>query len=314
MTLPHERINFNLRTNKRIERRMIADALSLLSRYDNPTRFAYIGMGAYYFADFVLMHKVLGIDQMISIEAQKEDAARFQFNRPLGCIEMRFGTTHEVLPTLEVFAICPVIVWLDYYGEVDDAKLGDIELVAAKCQPGSVVIVTVNGATPATKDWKLEAFEAGLSEGNRPPDYSKKSLSSDEAFADLCRVTLATRLEAALKARGAELSMRQIFNFRYSDGMKMATYGWLIPDKAQAEHLDRAPALMKSPGIARGKKPIQIDAPVLTFREMAHLRTVLPNRGDEKKYLDAAHPIPKEPAKRFAALYRYFPTFAHIEE
>lgn len=317
MSAPHEKINFNLRPNKRIERRMVADVLSRLARYEDPSRFGYVGMGSYYFADFSVMHRVLGIDEMISIESDETNKTRFEFNKPLACITMAFGTTTEVLPTLQIFDERPVIVWLDYYGTLSDAVIGDIELVAAKCKAGSALLVTLNGSTPAAKDAALQKFEDSLSDRNRPHTYRLEDLRNPDAFAEMCRNALNMKLQSVCSDRNSgetRLSARQIFNFRYRDGARMLTFGWIFPDAHQEIQIDRDPKLLYAFPISMDDKPIDIDAPVLTFREIAHLRAQLPEKIDLKKFLQNAHPITKEAATQFAALYRYFPSFAHIEE
>ena len=57
-------------------------------------------MGAKYFTDFLLFHNEFGVTDMISIEAERERAMRYEFNKPLKSIQMIYGTTNEVLPKL----------------------------------------------------------------------------------------------------------------------------------------------------------------------------------------------------------------------
>ncbi len=317
MPVIHDWLNFNLRPAKRIERQMIVEALLRLVRFEDPARYAYIGMGAYYFSDFILMHKVLGINNMFSIEQDPENPTRYTWNRPFNCIQMKFGTTYKVLPELAVFDERPVIVWLDYYGYLDDLKLGDIGLIASKCQAGSALIVTVNGGTPGTNKGKLKEFEAALSKNYRPATYGT-SLASDDKFGELCRNAITMRLQSALSDRFAgevhAVRMRQIFNFRYRDGMQMATYGWLFPSEEQDEHLNREPKLLQTANISNDERAVKIDAPTLTFKEIAYLKGRLPDPVDPAEFpLDPAH-ITSDLINSFASVYRYFPSFANIEE
>jgi hypothetical protein len=314
---PHERINFNLRPAKHIERRMIAEVLSRITRYENPSRFAYIGMGSFYFADFVVMHKALGIDEMYSFELDSDDRDRFTFNAPFGCIKVIFGSTHDKLPTLDVFGKRPVIAWLDYYGYLDDAKIGDIETVAMKCRPGSALIVTVNGANPAMDSKRLALFKARLSARNRPASFSVRSFASNATFAETCRAAAWMRIQSTLARRNAMLntiSARQIFNFRYADGAQMATFGWLFLSTSQNDALEKDPKLLNSFPVADSDKAIDIEAPSLTFKEIGHLRRLLPDQEGVSTYLSNAKPVAQDAAKQFARLYRHFPSFAHVEE
>ena len=63
----------------------------------------HIGMGAKYFTDFLLFHNEFGVTDMISIEAERERAMRYEFNKPLKSIQMIYGTTNEVLPQIDQF-------------------------------------------------------------------------------------------------------------------------------------------------------------------------------------------------------------------
>jgi hypothetical protein len=73
--------------------------------------------------------------------------------------------------------------------------------------------------------------------------------------------------------------------------------------------------LMKAFPVAPGEAAVDIDAPPLTFKEIAHLRAILPDRGEAKRsFLQDAKPVARDAAEQFARLYRYFPSFAHVEE
>lgn len=108
-----QKINYQVRPAKAIERRMLCDLIReiQLVRADNEMR--YIGLGAKYFSDFVLFHNEFGITDMISIEAEVDRQIRYNFNKPLKCIQMRYGTTNEILPQLDNFQEKMNLVWLD---------------------------------------------------------------------------------------------------------------------------------------------------------------------------------------------------------
>ena len=89
-------INYQLRPAKSVERKMICSLIRQIQLSGGLTDFRYIGMGAKYFVDFMLIHHQFGTRNMISIEAQKELKQRYDFNKPLGFIEMKYGTTTEI--------------------------------------------------------------------------------------------------------------------------------------------------------------------------------------------------------------------------
>src|SRR5688572_20955159 len=94
----YERINYGLRPAKSIERKMLCEAFRRLSEFGSVESYVYIGFGSTYFSDFNLFHKQLGIRNMISLEKDKNNKARFEFNRPFKCITIEYGHSNEILP------------------------------------------------------------------------------------------------------------------------------------------------------------------------------------------------------------------------
>jgi|SRR5438128_8005847 len=92
------RIDYSIRPAKSVERKMLAEALSRLSKLERPDNYRYVGFGAIYFRDFSLFHKMLGIHDMKSIEHNRSEETRFWSNRPFRCVEMLFGPSRVELP------------------------------------------------------------------------------------------------------------------------------------------------------------------------------------------------------------------------
>src|SRR5438874_9971114 len=101
-TLPsYLRVQYDLRPSKQVERRMIIDACHLLSLANFPIRdYQYTGFGSVYFVDFILFHKLLGIQNMVSVEQDNKIEKRVKYNRPFGFIKLVMGTATDVIPTL----------------------------------------------------------------------------------------------------------------------------------------------------------------------------------------------------------------------
>src|SRR4051794_13352391 len=88
------------------------------------------------------MHRVLGVNDMISIEKDSYAAECFKFNRPYKAIDLEFGYSHAVLPRLAWGK--PTILWLDYDGKLTSDVLADIDTFCAKAVSGSVLAISVN--------------------------------------------------------------------------------------------------------------------------------------------------------------------------
>nr|WP_295784121.1 O-methyltransferase [Rhodoferax sp.] len=317
---PHERINFNLRPAKRIERKLIGEALACIYRYDTPRRFAYVGMGSYYFSDFILFHRLFGLDKMISIESDIDHEARFLFNKPFDCIEMAWGTTSEQLPTLSIFDERPVICWLDYYSSLTDSVIGDVQTVLRRAQPGSALLVTLNSKGFESPQ-RLRSFKAGLApETLRLSNESLLGQGPKGVAAFMTEVLIASIEPTILdlnagRVEADKIEIKQIVKLIYKDGEPMVTIGWLVLNAAQSASLDAHPVALDAPGIALfGAELMEITAPVLTFREIAYLKSILPNGLSDAEFDTKVGVIPAEDARLFSRLYRYFPSFADVEE
>ena len=108
----YERIDYNLRPAKSIERKMLCEAFRRLLSFSDLTEYRYVGFGSTFFSDFSLIHKSLGLTDLISIEKEEKDKRRFRFNRPYKCIKLCFGNANDVLPNLSWAK--KIILWLDY--------------------------------------------------------------------------------------------------------------------------------------------------------------------------------------------------------
>ena len=80
MTTPsYRKINFSLRPAKGAERKMFVETVGRLLPFSILETYRYIGFGSPYFSDFSLVHRRLGISDMVCIEQQEEDSERFEF-------------------------------------------------------------------------------------------------------------------------------------------------------------------------------------------------------------------------------------------
>ena len=74
-----DKINYLVRPAKQVERKLIIQALQCLGKnYDMPG-YTYVGMGSRYFVDFQMVHKFLGIRDMISFEKEEGKIHHWRF-------------------------------------------------------------------------------------------------------------------------------------------------------------------------------------------------------------------------------------------
>src|SRR5690349_17029565 len=84
----YEKFNYLLRPAKQVERKLIIDCMLRLGRAGyHITDYRYVGFGSPYYADFVIFHKYLGIEDMVCIEGSPIEN-RMKFNKPYPFINL----------------------------------------------------------------------------------------------------------------------------------------------------------------------------------------------------------------------------------
>ena len=238
-------INYSVRANKHIERRLLFEVLRRLDRL--PPRlgsYRYVGFGGIFFADFLLAHRDLGIDNLVSVE-QAPTRDRFTFNKPLACIDLQFGSSGELLPPLLAESRTgPTIYWLDYDGALDQAVLDDITHVATAASAWTVMLLTVN-CQPEPLNERLAILRQRLGD-LLPPDITSAADLGSWKLAGLSHRLITGAIDAALVDRNAALPpeermrYRQLVHFHYADGAKMLTTGGIFHASSGAEALEEA--------------------------------------------------------------------------
>jgi hypothetical protein len=304
-------INYNLRPRKNIQRKMLAEVFRRLP-FGTLESYRYVGLGSTYFTDFALFHKELGIRNMVSIEKEIEDAARFRFNRPYQCIRLEFGHTNLVLPTLPWRT--KTILWLDYDYKLDASVLTDIRHFCANARPGSVIVVT-SDASPDSGD-RVTLLRKRLGRERIPADVTHSSLAEWGTAAAYQRIITNEVLQllserSEIEPTRLKLRYKQLFNFRYSDGKAMmATVGGVVYLEGQAKVLERCHLEKHFRFVRTSQEAFLIEAPNLTFRELHFLDSQLPVSDPSRV---RCGPISTEDVKRYASVYRYFPRFTESE-
>jgi hypothetical protein len=311
MSASYEQINYALRPGKNIERKMISDVLRRLREFAPLDAYRYVGFGSAYFSDFSLFHKALGVRAMTSIEKDEDNRGRFEFNLPFGCIEMRYGLSTDVLPTLGWRD--EAIVWLDYDGKLDGGVLADIQFICAEAKPGSVFFITANAHPDEPIDKRVEVLRQRVGPENVPANVRAPGDLGGWRTAGVCRQIVDATIQSTLRDRNAgatadeELRYEQLFNFRYQDGAKMVTVGGVLY-RGDQTHLIAKCAFDDFPYVRKASDAYRIEVPNLTFREMRHLNAQLPDGTGL-----AAPGVPTQDVETYARVYRHFPAFVDAE-
>ena len=321
----YEKINYLLRPNKSVERKMVCELLSRLSAIKDISTYQYIGMGSTYFADFSLFHRALGISHMISIEGEGRAQDRCEFNKPYSCIDLKMGITTEILPNLD-FNSCDSIVWLDYDDGISDTVFSDINTLVTMLRPDSFFMLSLNAEYAFLKQ-KSEDGEDGIrsnliqriGENRFPNEFREKAISAKEYLKILYMCVVQEINSAVQKRNGMEenkVMFHQTINFVYKDGARMITIGGFLLNVDEEEEKLMKMGIKQLPFYRNTLDYFHIKCPILSIKEIQALNKYLPceiimdqNGKIGNKKLDE-FPVENRDIKQYSYIYRYYPNFA----
>jgi hypothetical protein len=312
-----DKIDYNLRPAKQIERKMLCEAFRRLSFFQSVESYRYIGFGSFYFADFKLIHKSLGITDMMSFELESWKRKRFEFNNPFRCVKLRFGHSNDLLKTN--WQNRRTILWLDYDSPLDKFCLRDVSFFCNNAVSGSVLLVTVDAQTeadPAKLVQQFSKFKDGVNDDDERERIPFGTTAKDLTGWGTARVShkiIMNEIERVISERNLlaedNFTFRQLFNFRYSDTARMLTVGGIIYSDREYEKYRACNFARDLKFIRTGNDAYTIDLPRLTFREIRHLDSQLPISPSKLR----SKGIKPRELRKYAKLYRWFPSFAEVE-
>lgn len=315
------KVQYDIRPAKQVERRILLDAFHrlALSGFDL-SAYQYTGFGSIYFVDFVLMHKILGLTDLLSLERDPSLTSRVKFNRPYKCVRTEMESASEQIPKLSREK--RHIVWLDYDGLLHRDHIADIRSALALLSPGSILLVTIDAEPPREEDfagileeplprptpkhWK-EYFRYHASDyldvGMRTEDFSKASLAKTNV-----RILSAVFRSAIASRRGVKF--KPLFNFQYKDGHLMVSVGGMIATpsdvrKIQSSTLRRTNYYRNS----FDKPPFVINIPRLTRKERAYLDREMPCRAN---WIPTDFVLQAEDVAHYREIYRFMPAYGEL--
>lgn len=309
--------NYLLRPSKQVERKLMIEILHRLMEAQYPiTSYTYLGFGSPYYADFILFHKYLYIDQMICVE-HKSIPKRMKFNKPYEFIQLEMLSLSAVLAKLDRSQ--KYLAWLDYDYALDDTMLQDIGLLLNLLSPGSVFVVTVKAqprdleASDPSSSPSAEKRTATILNEFREMFESlhsgefKKSILTRKGLPRFFAEVLRAHIEAELGRRTDDTPVRyfQLFNYRYADGAQMLTIGGVVDTEAGYKKLEGS-GVLEHEFIRSAVEPMEISVPPLTVAEKQWLDQ---NLKDALTVDKLAFELEEEPFENYRKFYRQYPTY-----
>lgn len=303
------KVQYDLRPAKQVERRMLVDAFQRLAQAGFEIRdYKYTGFGLYYFIDFIIFHKLLGIIKMMSIEHDKSLQGRILFNCPFDCVDIQMDSSTDIIPKLS--PDIKHILWLDYDENLNSSILNDLYLAGSQLSNGSILLVTIDIEPPdkSTDDpkeikkyFEIEAKRyLGLTQIE---DFTKSKLHL------INQRVLLNALKEGMSGRN-NIEYYPLFYFIYADGHKMLTIGGIIGtdvEKRKIAAINKEGATYLRTNL--NDNPYEITVPTLTKKERLLLDSYMPCPvGWQPKEFK----LTNENIKAYSEIYRFLPAYAEI--
>ena len=317
--MPVDTINYLLRPNKNVERKLFMEMFRRLDEPLNMRDHRYIGLGGMWFADFTLIHRKFGLTDLVSIEMRQ--AKRALFNRPFECVQVEEGESSSVLPDLDLDQ-SPAIIWLDYDTDLTGPALNDIEFMTRAAATRSICIVTVKADVRLVRNQKgpdgqkfsdSDAFRYYV--GDLAPVGMADGEIKRSAFPALVGETLFNAFSHGVTVAGTGTTFQPLLNIAYKDGATMVTVGGVLlgSGSAPVSFEDHGPLPFWPPSTT---DPFWIRVPHLTMREKAALDQMMPGNGPPS--VDSVRErlgfeLSQEKLAAYHAFYREYPTFAEYD-
>lgn len=262
-------ISYDVRPAKQSERMILVDLLKIGGDCGLPiNKYRYVGMGANRFYDFLLMHRYLGIKNMISLEHDHVMYKRALYNVPYNFINVWHKTSDAFIADDDSSELS-TIFWLDYDGGIGPHILRDILSFATRMKLGDFCFVTVYGGPPNAIDgvndeerlaWLQDTLgDAALSLNREDAEKGKFHNTVHKILAATFRNSFSPRID------GSFFPFLQVV---YTDSKPMVTVGGaFLRDGQAADYRVRIKHAL--PFLSGKTQPYEIRSLHLTERERA---------------------------------------------
>ena len=313
----NEKPNYPIRPSKHIERKIFIETLQCLGRAGyNISDYHYLGVGSYYYIDFVLFHNLLSIKKMTCLEKEPSLKARMKFNKPFQFITLKMNDLTHFIPTLKKDE--KYLIWADYEQKLDARILEDIRSLVSTLKNGSIFIVTVNSDLREVKadylpDEQVEELRnmqrdnfKKIIESSLKPHCGKVAMSDlkPQKLPELFARTISNAIDDSFSGRLGD-KFHRLFNYVYQDGAKMLTFGGIIDKKEKEEIITGV--LKKLNYINYNITPMKIYVPRLTSREKLFL-----DQNIKKGKVSNKFKIDDEALRDYIKYSRHYPTFYEV--
>lgn len=322
MNVPsYQKVNYLLRLKKQIERKMIIEILQKLNKHSkiNLAEYCYFGLGSIYFADFILFHKFLHIDDMISIDDKINDKARFLFNKPyefikFDCMNSNALLTQDSYEDLKWSWDKKLIIWLDYDFQLCEDYLDsitkDITTVAKKAKKFDIFITTL-------ECWRGETLKdsIGLKGIKDYLSFTDNFFDNEENYKpDKSPFILKNFIIGCLRSglgyfRRVDIDFLILFDFAYEDTKLMYTFGCIFAPKEELKNFQKSLEKLQIEKYEEYAIPYNINCPILTPKEKYIIDSCIQKNFKCDSRLEREVGLKKQEIDEYIKFYKYYPQF-----
>lgn len=318
-----DKLHYDLRPCKQVQRRMIMDALLKLAEEGQGfsiSNYKYTGMGAKHFVDFILFHKFLNINNLRSVEKEQKHKIAFEFNKPFDLIKMEYCDVGLIMEKLE--KTLKHLIWLDFDKILNSENTSAIQSAAGNITHRSILLISVCIENPfphAKPDEVPEKIKDRLkNNGVNVNDFEKIDFSEGNFKRTTVKI-IAREINDGLTKNERNLEFFPLFNFTYSDGLKIATVGGVFVNKSLANKLQTSQIFEKFPFLRSNfsDPPYNIQINPMTKKEKVFLDSIMPSGKHKKTIKDTISKevfdyYKKEFFEDYKEIYKYYPSYAEL--
>lgn len=330
-------IDYELRPAKNVDRRVFVDLLARSERHMTLEGASYTSMGGYPMTDHRMIHRRLGIENLVSIDGNSDVVSRQNFNKPTEkcvCLNM---FSNDLIDNLDnVFEDQAIdlqarkVIWLDYTSPCSLAdQLNEFESLLRKVAVHDIIRITLNANNDALKYSVKEGADqeeirqarfkkledmvgAYLPHGSSDDNISKSN------FPVLLAKILGIAARKALPANGSHTFL-PLSTVSYKDGQRMLTMTGIVIEKQNVDNFLNLTNFKSWPFFSEKFEDVKfLTVAVLTMKErmlMERLAVSSKNENieDHLKFKKFGNLKATDYFEDFKKHARFYPTHAQLD-
>lgn len=318
---------YHLRPNKSIDRNLFVQTLIGLSRELPISNYKYTGFGSYLFDDFKLLHDILNISDMVSLEKDTVVFERAKYNKPYKCISIQNTDSTQYISDLSIQDGEHNIFWLDFVAPSDlGTQLSDYSTLLNLLNSEDIIRITLN-ANPdslgtCNQPDRLQELRLETLKERVPDRYIWPTISSNDVITKNYPVTLLKIIKAvALECLNENPPyspnfMLPLFSSVYADGQQMVTFTGIVLDSHEKETKIKEALKNYQHNTFLWDTPARIEIPALSVREITELNKLLPNPKIKqqliKKFPFIFSVKDEQAINSYIDYYKYYPNYHQV--